>query len=371
MRQRSGLFAVIFCALSLGACQRDGAPALKDQDDASTRAPHPSRAKPLSQPVGWLKGQTHLHSGNSGDSQTPPEQVVAWYAARGYDFIVFTDHNVVTTPPAHPKMLTIPGVELTQNYAQCEPPPAPEQGCLLHINALFTQTPTSPQEAQVSFEEPTDLSRRALFNRAIAVSKARGGISQLNHPNFHYAADAGLIAQLAADGVQLLEIANESIGCNNEGDQDHPSTEALWDLALSQGARIYGVATDDAHHYEDAQALKARGEPYYVGDLGFVMVRAKAELSAIREAMLRGDFYSSTGVLLGRVERAQGALHIEVDQAQAPVTISFIGKGGEVLATHQGLSASHPLPEANTAGYLRAVVVDARGKKAWVQPQWP
>ena len=130
------LLCCVLCGLSLSACQRDAAPVLKGRDGAPTQ----TRAAP-SQPVGWLKGQTHLHSGNSGDSQTPPEQVVSWYAARGYDFIVFTDHNFVTTPPSHPKMLTIPGVELTQNYAQCEPAPAPEQGCLLHINALFTDAP--------------------------------------------------------------------------------------------------------------------------------------------------------------------------------------------------------------------------------------
>jgi len=32
----------------------------------------------------------------SGDSQTPPEVVADWYERRGYDFIVFTDHNVIT-----------------------------------------------------------------------------------------------------------------------------------------------------------------------------------------------------------------------------------------------------------------------------------
>ena len=47
--------------------------------------------------AGFLKGQLHLHTGNSGDSATPPADAARWYAARGYDFIVVTDHNVVTT----------------------------------------------------------------------------------------------------------------------------------------------------------------------------------------------------------------------------------------------------------------------------------
>ena len=65
--------------------------------------------------AGFLKGQLHLHSDNSRDGATPPADVVRWYAARKYDFIVFTDHERITTMPSTPSMLVIPGVELTQN----------------------------------------------------------------------------------------------------------------------------------------------------------------------------------------------------------------------------------------------------------------
>ena len=89
----------------------------------------------------FLKGQLHLHTGNSGDSATPPADVVRWYAARGYDFIVVTDHNVVTAAASPPAMLVIPGVELTQNVDRCAPPPPPGMRCLLHVNALFVTPP--------------------------------------------------------------------------------------------------------------------------------------------------------------------------------------------------------------------------------------
>ena len=92
-------------------------------------------------PVGFLKGQLHLHSNNSGDSDTPPAQVIRWYQAHGYDFIVFTDHEQVTALPSTASMLVIPGVELTQNLPQCEPPPPAGLRCLLHINALFVTPP--------------------------------------------------------------------------------------------------------------------------------------------------------------------------------------------------------------------------------------
>jgi hypothetical protein len=80
-------------------------------------------------PPGWLEGQTHLHSNRSGDSRTPPEDVARWYEARGYDFVVFTDHEVVTDLGPRSGMLTLRGVELTQNLRTCDPPPRVGMGC--------------------------------------------------------------------------------------------------------------------------------------------------------------------------------------------------------------------------------------------------
>ena len=40
----------------------------------------------------------------------------------------------------------------------------------------------------------------------------------------------------AAQGLRLVEFSNASLGCQNEGDATHPSTEALWDAVLDRGA---------------------------------------------------------------------------------------------------------------------------------------
>ncbi|MBC8067385.1 MAG: PHP domain-containing protein, partial [Deltaproteobacteria bacterium] len=70
-------------------------------------------------PREFLKGQLHLHSSNSGDSRTPPEQVARWYADHGYDFIVFTDHSRVTDGDDVGEMLVLPGMEITMNVDDC------------------------------------------------------------------------------------------------------------------------------------------------------------------------------------------------------------------------------------------------------------
>jgi hypothetical protein len=314
----------------------------------------------------FLKGQLHLHTGNSGDSATPPADVVRWYAARGYDFIVVTDHNRVTVERSSPSMLVIPGVELTQNVGRCLPPPPPGLRCLLHVNALFV---TPPPDGRIPWPPERGSSRFEIYHRALDANRRLGGIAQLNHPNFHHAADAALIARLARDGLSLLEIANRSWDSNDiPAEKERPSSEAIWDAVLTAGGDVFGTATDDAHHYFDAASAGARGEAVFPGDLGFVMVRAAKEPAAIRAAIARGDFYSSTGVLLGRVDRVRAHLEIEVD-ARAPGahSFTFIGAGGRVLARVQGRRAAFALAGAR-GGYVRAVIEDGAGRRAWTQP---
>jgi len=321
---------------------------------------------------GYLKGQLHLHTSNSSDSATPPADAVRWYAARGYDFIVVTDHNRITVAPSTPSMLVIPGVELTQNVDHCVPPPPRGLRCLLHVNALFV-TPTP--DGGIPAPPATGQSRFELYHRALDATRKLGGIAQLNHPNFHYAADAPLITLLARDGLTLLEIANRSWDSNDvPDDRSQPSSEAIWDAVLTAGGDVFGTATDDAHHYDDARAAGARGAAVFPGDLGFVMVRAEKQPAAIRAALARGDFYASTGVLLSRVDAGRERLEIEVD-ARSPGThrFTFVGAGGKVLARAEGRQASFVLAGARAragarGGYVRAVVADGAGRQAWTPP---
>lgn len=303
-----------------------------------------------------------MHTGNSGDSETPVDVALRWYAAHGFDFVVVTDHNYVTAPSWSGTMLALPGVELTQNSEDCEPAEAPGVRCLLHVNALFVE----PRAGKLRLPTPPSRQRRAIYGNALAVTRTLGGIALLNHPNFEYGADAELLAALAGDGLQLFELANEAIDSNNAGDAAHPSTEALWDAALGRGARLFGVATDDAHHYDDADAVRARGETAYTGDRGFVVVRAARDPTAIRAALQRGDFYASTGLLFASLAREGGALEVSTNE---PVTIEFVGEGGAVLRASVGTRARMTLAEAPGA-YLRARARAPSGARAWTQPVW-
>ncbi len=313
----------------------------------------------------WLKGQLHAHTSASADSKTSPEDVVRWYEDHGYDFVVLTDHNKITRVPSSGSMLVIPGVELTQNLPTCTPAPEPGKQCLLHVNALFVAS-----DAQLG-QFPSGAagtSRAALYEKAIMLADQMKGLAQINHPNMHWATDARLLTALAEQGAMFVEIANQSEDSDNAGDVTHPHVESLWDQALTAGARMWGVATDDAHHYADAEKVRAGGGQAFVGDRGFVMVRASKDPAQIRAALERGDFYSSTGVRFARVEVKDGRLEIDVAAGNpGEHHFAFIGRGGEFLGESRGRSGRFALDYA-PAGYVRAVVTDQAGQKAWTQP---
>lgn len=308
---------------------------------------------------GFLKGQLHTHTSRSGDSETTPEDVARWYAERGYDFIVLTDHNRITTVVDPPNgMLVVPGIELTFNLPHCVPPPEPGLQCLLHVNALFVDPERSVEAPPLRSDD-----RLAVYRHAIGLAHALGGIAQLDHPNFHWAADADVLVALAADGLELFEVANLAIDSANEGDASHPSTEALWDAALARGARLFGTATDDAHHYDDADDVRARGEVAHVGDRGFVMVRAARDPGAIRDALARGDFYGSNGLLLRDVQCRDGVLEVSLLEAS---TVECIGGRSAPQTSH-----AVECRAASDGSPVRAVVRDGSGRTAWTQPCWP
>lgn len=321
----------------------------------ATQQPAPDPTPAPRGPATFLKGQLHLHSNNSGDSRTPPDEVARWYAAHGYDFIVFTDHNRVTDTADVGDMLVLPGMEITMNVDDCDPPPEGPL-CPLHVNALAIDL----HAPAPSVPSPADHRRDTLYRHGIALARSLGAIAQINHPNFHYAVDAALLATLAGEGPLLVEIANEAIDSNNAGDARHPSTEAIWDDALRRGAVVWGTATDDAHHYADAEAVRAAGELAFEGDRGWVMVRADRDADAIAAALLRGDFYATNGALLDEVGCAATGLHVVPSDRRA--RIECIDAAGVRAPGSDGLTC------ALGDRFVRARVHDRAGRTAWTQP---
>ena len=126
---------------------------------------------------------------------------------------------------------------------------------------------------------------------------------------------------------------------------------------------LYGLATDDAHQFKrpwDPTASRP--------GRGWIFVRAeRLSAGALISALERGDFYSSTGVELADVRFANGRMTVTVKEEQSSkYRIRFIGRNGRVLKEVPGSPADYKVE--GSEGYVRAVVYESNGKRAWVQP---
>ncbi len=294
----------------------------------------------------WYKGNTHAHTTES-DGDSSPEYVARWYKDHGYDFLVLTDHNVFTDPAALAHLvdstfLLIPGEELTMSFEDAS----------VHVNGL-----NIPHVVEARTAESLVSTLQANVDAVREVE----GVPHINHPNFRWSFGAEELLQIEHD--RLLEIWNGHPTVHNEGGGGTPGMEEVWDVLLTSGKRIYGIAVDDAHHFQGEFA------PHRVNPgRGWLEVRAAAlEPIALMEALEAGQFYASTGVELDAVVVTTDRIEIHIRvAADFRYRTTFIGSEGRVLAETESNPAVFEL--TSDEAYVRAKVTDSGGYVAWVQP---
>jgi hypothetical protein len=297
----------------------------------------------------WIKGNLHTHTTES-DGDTAPEHVAEWYGDHGYGFLVLSDHNHLTVlddAESHPGKwpLLIPGEEVTSRLFNNTVP--------VHVNGIGVQSLVEP-----AYEE----SARETLNENVERIRAAGGLASINHPNYQWALSTEDI--VSASRAWAVEVYNGHTGSNSRGGGGLAGVEEMWDAALSAGNRIFGVATDDSHHFakEFDPQLANPGR-------GWVVVRSENETEAdVMSAMREGDFYASTGVAIHELKVSRQEMVIEMAPYDSErFTTSFTGSGGRVLAVENGESVRFK-PPANEP-YVRATVRSSRAAStAWVQP---
>ena len=298
--------------------------------------------------LSWYKGNTHTHTLES-DGDSPPEYVVRWYRDHGYDFLVLTDHNVFTDPAklthlVDSTFLLIPGEELTSSFER-----AP-----VHVNGLGLPGLVEPRSAE---------SLLATVQANVDAVREVDGVPHINHPNFGWAIPQEILAQVRND--RLLEIHNGHPTVHNHGGDDRPGLEEIWDYLLTNGKRIYGIAVDDAHHFQGEFAAD-RANP---GRAWVVVKASSLDAREILENLERGWFYASTGPVLADVQAEGSTLSVRIaPQGNFRYTTVFTGEGGRELARVGGESPTYRLKGDET--YVRATVIDSGGRTAWVQPVW-
>ncbi len=294
----------------------------------------------------WFKGNTHTHTTMS-DGDSPPEAVARWYKDRGYQFLVISDHNVFVDPASLAALqdstfLLIPGEEVTASFLK-KP---------VHVNGLNIPHVIPPQ---------SDSTLVGTIQKNVDAVRAVNGVPHINHPNFRWAFNHRELVHIRND--KLLEIFNGHPFVNNFGGGGWPGMEQVWDHLLSAGNRIYGIAVDDAHHFQ-GEFAPDRSNP----GRGWVVVKARALNAAeIVNNLEAGLFYASTGVELEDIVITKDRFEVQMrPRSDFKYRTEFLGERGRVLFQTENNPAIFVLRRREK--YLRAKVSDSAGFIAWVQP---
>jgi hypothetical protein len=393
----------------------------------------------------WWKGNIHTHSLWS-DGNDFPEMISDWYRNHGYQFLAISDHNILSEGSRwmkHDDIVARGGQDALDKYVrrfgddwvetrgdvgtasyevrlkplnefrklveqpeqflmiQGEEISDKVQGLPLHLNATNVQELIEPLGG-ATIVEAMDNNLRAVEEQSERTHQEI--LVHLNHPNFGLAITAEDLAAVLRE--RFFEVYNGHPGVKHLGDEHHPSVERMWDIANTirlgqlESPPLFGVATDDSHHYHGEQGSRP--------GRGWIMVRAaELEPTALIRAIKAADFYASSGVSLDNIDYnpKTKVLQIQIipesgtqyttqfvgtkldyDSASSPAvddqgkpvraTRKYSADVGQVLAEVEGTSPSFQLSGEEL--YVRAVVTSSKPhddpsfegqrQQAWTQP---
>lgn len=302
---------------------------------------------PFTLPGRFWRGNLHTHSTLS-DGRLEPGEVIDAYKNAGYDFMMLSDHFVsqYDWPIADTRGLrsnnftTIIGAEIHA--------PKTAVGELWHMVAAGLPLDFEPCGDN---ESGADLARRAAGAGAF-IGIAHPSWSQLTIEDGH-----------SIDVAHAVEIYNH--GCAIESDRGEGWY--LLDQMLNDGKRLTAFATDDAHfrdHDNDAFG-------------GWVHVKAESlDPEVLLEALRAGHYYSSQGPEIRGISIFGNELSVECSPVDTIVVVGgtsrSAGETGRAITRasvdlsklEKGWLLENPSP------WIRVVIIDAHGKRAWSNPIW-
>lgn len=336
----------------------------------ATRSPTSANGQTLQAtgPLKWYRGNLHTHSlWSDGDDYL--ESIALWYRDHQYDFLGFTDHNVLADKERWidvekskgkqkafdklkekfagdwveqrtmldektkedrletrlktfhevsdrfnepEKFLLIQGEEVSDAF----------QKFPVHMNATNVKELIVPRHG-ASVAETIQNNTDALIAQRERTKQPM--FIHLNHPNFGFGVTAEDLMRIR--GENFFEVYNGHPGVHNSGNAEHASTERIWDiintfrLSELQLPPLFGLGTDDGHAYHNIPSRAS--EP----GRGWCMVLANSLTpESLIAAMEAGRFYASSGVTLERVTSSNEGLEVAVKaEPDVKYTIEFVG----------------------------------------------
>lgn len=314
----------------------------------------------------FYKVNLHCHSTIS-DGKLSLEEIKEIYKANGYSAVAFTDHDVFIP---HPELndddfIALHGYEMEINE------PAPEgtafkfiKACHMCLVAIdpdnytavcwnrekFVPNCSLESKHLVKFDENEPDYERVYSHEGISDMMRRGReggfFVTYNHPTWSHESYDEYIGY---EGMHAMEIINNS--CLTLGYDEYNEHE--YDDILRSGKRIFCTATDDNHSTKDLCGA-------------YVMVKAdKLEYRALTGALLDGSFYSSESPEIKSLVYEDGKITIETSPAATIRAICGVRRAGRIVAKEDEPLTSATFTVLPDDQYIRFVVTDAFGKKAY------
>jgi len=126
-----------------------------------------------------------------------------------------------------------------------------------------------------------------------------------------------------------------------------------WDALLTEGRKVYGVASDDGHD------LQQNG-------FGWVRVNAEKNVDSILDALRNGEFYASCGPEIYDFYVEDGYVCINCSPVSQIILRNFSCPHRMIWG--ENLMGGQIALRDLCTDYIRAEIVDAQGRRAWTNP---
>lgn len=250
------------------------------------------------------------------------------FASLGYDFMAITDHNMAPDEKQW---------RAWQDQIPLILIPGEENGSTDHI-------------LEIGVFEVAEMPSDDIAERAQALRDAGGFVAvchpqQYDHGAFNVHQAAGI-----AHAVEIFNGLREGRGC------DEAANVTIWDEVLSEGKRIWGIATDDFHCQ------------YTTPGHGWVCVQVDETEEDVTWPLLvdqlkKGAFFSSTYPAFEQILFDGEMLTVTCDKFAQEILV--VGPGGKVL--HRVADQQMQWKAIPDLTYFR-IEVHCGARRAWSQP---
>ncbi len=291
----------------------------------------------------FYKANLHCHTTVS-DGRFTPAEIKKIYMEQGYSVIAYSDHDKVVP---HPELMDENFIPLTAGeYSLYDRSDKVFPWYTIHTYHLNFISKDINQSAFPEHNKYMYGVEHA--NKLIAAAGEMGYMCQYNHPRWS--------AQTAEDFIGLNIFSFEVYNTGAEAHLCCGDGEYEYELFCRAGGRS-GVSANDDNHNDD----------HHFG--GFTMISAPSlTYDNIISALEQGDFYASRGPVIKEAYVENGVLHIECSPV-CRIALQTETRAGRRVYSEDNTDSitSVDIPLDFKHQYIRLVLVDSFGKRAWTR----